>query len=395
MRVLIFEDVADGHHFVYVRHLVSALLERGARPVLATTHRAVQSAQFAELLGDFGAQLELSLFDEPPVTRMVLRHLWRSGQLIAQIRKVRPDHTLVPYVDGMGFVLPALAPAIRLARGRSGLDAVAMRVAPAEAAGALRTKHALLKSLVTLGVADRLHVIDEVSQAALLERAPRTVARRICLTPDPVLEVGATPSRETARAHLGLDPARRVVLCIGQLSRRKSVDRLLEVAASDDTPADVTLLLAGAATDEVRAQLADAEVAPLLASGRVVVHEGFVAAADFAAYFAAADVVTALYVDHHGSSGVVIQAASANRPLLASDEGWIGHVVERYGLGACCDPRDATSVAAALTKLLTGATAPDAEGRAAFLASRTLEAFTASLLRAIPSPEHAVAPAHS
>ena len=60
----------------------------------------------------------------------------------------------------------------------------------------------------------------------------------------------------------------------------------------------------------------------------------------------------ALYQRHVGGSAVLVRAAAAGKPALASDYGLVGQLVRENGLGLALDATDPAAVAAAVTRFL-------------------------------------------
>jgi glycosyltransferase involved in cell wall biosynthesis len=71
----------------------------------------------------------------------------------------------------------------------------------------------------------------------------------------------------------------------------------------------------------------------LRAQGRAEIVNRYVSAEEEKQLFAACDVVLLPYIRHLDGSGVLSRAAGANRPVIASDEYLIGHVVRKYEMG--------------------------------------------------------------
>ena len=70
-------------------------------------------------------------------------------------------------------------------------------------------------------------------------------------------------------------------------------------------------------------------------------------------YFQLADVVLALYQRHVGMSGILIRAAAANKPVLATNYGLMGEITRRYKLGIDLNARDPQAIAKGLTEFLS------------------------------------------
>jgi glycosyltransferase involved in cell wall biosynthesis len=96
------------------------------------------------------------------------------------------------------------------------------------------------------------------------------------------------------------------------------------------------------------------------------------------------DVVLAPYQRFVGSSGVLLWAARAGRPVLAQQYGLVGHLTREHRLGLAIDSSDPAAVAAAITQMaqLGPSSFLDLASAQAFAASQTPQRFAASVLAA-------------
>lgn len=182
---------------------------------------------------------------------------------------------------------------------------------------------------------------------------------RVTHLPDPI-ELSAADELSVAklRSNLGIEPHRRIFLSFGRLSEgRKGIPQLVEAVAllSPDLQQQICLLFVG---EPNREQLA-AWLNPLrqLATVQIVDVYGYVPEADVNAYFQLADVVLAPYQRHVGMSGILLQAAAASKPVLSSDYGLMGELIQQYGLGLAVDSTIPTEIATGLTRLLVESSA--------------------------------------
>ena len=64
------------------------------------------------------------------------------------------------------------------------------------------------------------------------------------------------------------------------------------------------------------------------------------------------DCVLAPYINFNGSSGMIGHACRYKKPLIVSDDGLIGDIVERKQLGICVDPSDIDALAITIEKMI-------------------------------------------
>jgi glycosyltransferase involved in cell wall biosynthesis len=210
----------------------------------------------------------------------------------------------------------------------------------------------LLRMLVSRPTLRHLFCLDPFAVAPLNAWAGRELARHL---PDPVPTRPVSEAEQRALRHrLGIEAGRRIVLVFGQLDDRKGIDALL--LALSRLPNEVQrtwcLLLVGPLHDSIRDGLPTqiAQVGPV----QVVQQHTFVQEPDIQPYIAVADLVAVLYRQHIGMSAVLVRAAAAGRPVLASDYGLLGKLVTTKQLGRAVNATDDTAIAEALTQFGRG-----------------------------------------
>ncbi|MFD8597304.1 glycosyltransferase [Kitasatospora sp. NPDC059646] len=145
--------------------------------------------------------------------------------------------------------------------------------------------------------------------------------------------------KAAARAALGLPADGPLIAWIGALSPEKRPD--VALAAHALLPGDVRLALAG--EGPLREQLAERAGPRLHLLGPL---------ADPAPLYRAADLLL-LTSDSEGVPGVLIEAALAALPAVATDVGWVSDVVRHGETGLLTPPDDPSASADALRTLLT------------------------------------------
>ncbi|GJF32006.1 hypothetical protein KNE206_47060 [Kitasatospora sp. NE20-6] len=147
--------------------------------------------------------------------------------------------------------------------------------------------------------------------------------------------------RQTARAALGLPADGPLLAWVGAVAPEKRLDLALDALAL--LPA---AHLAVAGDGPLRAALAARDT-----TGRVTFLGDL---ADPAPLYRAADALL-LTSDSEGVPGVLVEAALAALPAVATDVGWVGEVVQDGVTGTLVPPGDAAALAAAVDRLLADA----------------------------------------
>lgn len=166
----------------------------------------------------------------------------------------------------------------------------------------------------------------------------RTTARNVWL-PDPV-ELAEARDEDVARVRdtLGVPTNGRLWLVFGADIVRKGTREILDALPTDERAKDVTLALVGPVypgQDEPLSRAVSDARAHF--PGTIVMHQHFVPEADVPAYFRAASFVLTLYHHHMGSSGALVRAAAAGRPVLSTEFGLLGHLTQAHQLGFTCN----------------------------------------------------------
>lgn len=347
---LIFEPVVGGHHLHYVRNLTQALRGCGAQVTIALGAGAVDSEEYRVHLKGLEAHEVATIAD---VSERAYRGATAVPVSFLELRRTIlrecPDRVYLPYADGLVQLLGAAEPLRRVVFPAVPIEALIMRGAFAYPAARLHNplRHRLLYQLLSAARVDQLHVLDALVHADIVRRGGR-IASLAQPIPEPVDAV-PTCSVVEARARLGVPQGGRYIVCAGALDRRKGVDLLLRAAALTQLPRDVKVLLVGKLAPELREE--HRALASRLGPSLVTV-DRYVTEEDFGYAIVAADVVAVPYPAHQGSSGLLVRALAAGRPLLASDYGWVGWVTQTLRAGLVADVQSAPALARALEKSL-------------------------------------------
>lgn len=395
---MLFDLYTGGHHGQYVRQMVdywglhhlpgrlSIVVPARFLDVHADVQQATQRLANVQVVA-----IEESL-ELPPQGRFALVRTDRAhGRLVRRyVERLRPDHCVLMYVDHVQLSL-ALDLTFPFAVGLSGIYFRPSFHYDAFSSTPPGWKHRLtsFRKRVVLAAALRnrhfthLFCLDPyvVPHVNALRRDVEAVA-----LPDGVDPRPARRDRSAMRTHWGVEEERRVALFFGSIATRKGIYQTLDalhlLSAADQQR--LCLVLVGAvhavekdavheALDRVREQTAV----------QVIVDDRFVAEDELPDIFQGADLVLLPYQHHIGSSGVLVRAAHAARPVLGSDYGLIGEHLRRHTLGLPVDTTSPPALAAGLTRWLSPVDAfPfDAAVARRFADAYTAERFAATLFQ--------------
>lgn len=145
---------------------------------------------------------------------------------------------------------------------------------------------------------------------------------------------------DKARGILGIDAHWRVVLCYGELTAgRKGLPQLFAAVDHPDM-GDVLILLVGTPNASTERLLQSNTGKRLKANGQIREIFGYVSPECERTSFSASDAVWIGYPNFRQPSGVLEIARASGVPIVASNGGVIGSMVEQYGLGSVVDVTD-------------------------------------------------------
>lgn len=381
MRILVFDLEVAGHHAGYIGHLLRywpdahAQLTMVVSPEFLSQHNdVVQTETRARITWCPISDQELAWYETSK--RSLLRYTWAEWRLFCRYaKKAKAEQGLVMYIDR--FQLP-LALRLPLPCPISGIyfrpkfhygQFASHRQAEGEQARARREQW-LWRSALSRPHVRTLFCLDPFAVEPLNRLAghkkaghKKAAENKAVHLPDPVeIYANNAGEEERLRTRLGIESGRKVFLLFGALGQRKGIYQVLEAlkGLSVEHQRQITLLLVGPVTAHDKASVASA-VDSLRDHSMVqlLVNDHFMADENIQPYFEVADVVLALYQQHVGMSAILVRAATARRPVLASDYGLMGEMVGKYELGWIVDSTDIDEIAQKMVALLN----PDSMGK--------------------------------
>ena len=361
MRLLVVEPDAGGHHFIpYLLFTAREAMARGFELRLLTTQSAIRHPAYRMLLQQLDGVLEVSMMPEVPgrggrLLGLLQYQLDYRNAVAAGFRALsaleRPDHVFVLSMDGMDRAVVLKGSPF----GRTPYSGLfvhlkfhwqSLGVAPSGRFPKLQ--EFLLDRLLRARTVFAMATIDGSLPGWWQARHPVT-AGKLHYVPDPG-HVRLLEDKSRARAALGIDAEKFLILVYGEISGKKNVANLL--AAAERVGRDVLIVLAGAVKGDVKRLLDTSLAAELQATGQLRVFDGYADLHMEQRLFAAADLAWLGYdKSATGQSAVLAQAASAGVPVLARQGGWIGWMTQRHRIGECVDAQDPDAIASAIARL--------------------------------------------
>jgi glycosyltransferase involved in cell wall biosynthesis len=231
-----------------------------------------------------------------------------------------------------------------------------------------------------------LFCLDPIATTQLAEWARHT---ECVFLPEPLWD--PSPRDGTSRLARRLEPGRRRLVLFGSLDERKGVHTVLDAlqALPEATQRKLGLILAGRLSDSERPRLR-VHIGSLekQSAVQVILADEHLPEDEVQPLLRESDLVLVTYVRHVGSSGLLVRAAAAGVPVLASDYGLVGAHVRKHRLGLTVDSTSSQAVADAIASWIER---PDAFGfdpgsAERFALANTAEAFAETILSRLLAP---------
>jgi glycosyltransferase involved in cell wall biosynthesis len=180
-------------------------------------------------------------------------------------------------------------------------------------------------------------------------RYPR--ASKVVATPDPVCPA-PEPTVEERRLATRVPDKRTTFLLFGELTARKGVLVLMDALqrVPPELASRIAVVVAGPLDPPIRDTVRSAvtHIHRLRPDLWLHLEDRRLATGEIVALLERSQVVLAPYQRFVGSSGIILWAAQAKRPLLCQDYGLVGRLTRDFGLGMTLDTTSAEALAQAI-----------------------------------------------
>jgi len=362
MRVLIYEPEYTGHHLADLARVIPAVVRCADEVVWATTPEALRSSAYAKMFPSppAGVRIETCCVDPAAHARknLVWLHLSRLRECSRLARRFGADHVYIMMGDGKWQIAAGLGflgwrPFARhvtsdtfLIRGEFAY--------PEAASWGNRLKRFLFRRVMRRGPFTSLLLLDEILAARSEEwvgPGDRAVVR---LSPAPMVPQPGLSAGE-AREKAGLPAEEKILLMLGMIQPLRGAERVLRAYAAyreKTTQKPAVLVLAGPHDPRVNRVLETEPFRRLREQGAILCQDEYLNDRQMYTFAAACDVMTVGTHRHAGRSSALVWAAANGKPVVTTDTGSIGWVVESTPLGWTCDVTDENAFSDALLEAL-------------------------------------------
>lgn len=384
MHILILEAVLTGHHGNYLEHTAATFLEQGHRLTVSVRLEHFDNSLFASLKAAHPGRITIKIIPALMCWDLVLGRLGVVGSELSHWLmfkrffkslnvKDEVDHVFMPYLD---YCLHATA-LLGSPCGHVNWSGICMRpsfhyrnsgvIAPKPKWSSVKER--LFYRLLQQQSLHKLLTIDETLEQNTRKKNPFN-AQKLSFVPDPA-KLTDNFGRVSARHHLGISEEDFVILVYGVIDGRKGVEYLLAGVRNKQFQKNLKILVMGRHGPEIREKLVSE---PLVLS--IDCH---VDTTTEEAGFRAADVVWIGYNAHYAMSGVLVLAAFAGKPVLATRDGLIGWMTRQHNLGVTVDCTDPELIFQAICQLMNDSQAYPNVGMKTIRDRHTWQIFSKSL----------------
>lgn len=393
--LLVFEPDPRGHTCEWIEHLLAALPDCPGQPLLSLAVADDLAPMLAKAIARFGGNrvrvYSLSAHEQALCLhrRLAVSGLARWWFMRRHLRRTGATHGLFLEFDHLSLPLGLGLPLGRPVSGILFRPSVHYAVFdPSRPTWRERLrdwrKDALYRLMLANPALASVLSLDP-DFATFATRRYRHGAKVASLS-DPAPAVSAAPAGDTP-VMLSTVPGGRILFVLfGELTARKGAVPLLEALAAlpEDVAERTAVVVAGRLDTTLRpaVQAALARVTSARPGLWLHLEDRRLSEEGLAALVGRSDVVLAPYQRFVGSSGILMRAAQAGRPVICQDYGLLGHQVRRHRLGLTVDTTDPAALAGALAEAVRRGPAAlaDSTAMAAFVAPHTPESFARTVL---------------
>ena len=383
--IVLLDLYSQGHHRSYLEILLSywiASEPTGQLTVLTTTSFAQTHPDFNEAWGHLlPGQLHLRTLGPEVIideNGSGVRHLLDAdkmhGLAIEEAICLKPSHLVCMYLDHAQRAIPRLND--QLDKAKIAVSGILFRPTfhyPKR--GVISWIRAARKKwfLVSLLKSPALKTVFSLDPYAVAGMNKMADQNKACVLPDGTTHESADQSPESLRKYLDIGPSKSVLLFFGILSHRKGIFESIKALKQlpKETAAGTVFLLVGRPNQADAAEL-EKQLIELQKVMRVIHISKYVSESRMSALFQACDLILAPYQHHVGSSGVLIRAARAGKPVVGSNYGLVGSNIRDHKLGLAIDSTRPAAISDAIINILTGEnTGFDVSASSAYAADNT------------------------
>ena len=358
--IVLFDLNAGGHHGQYVKQLTQywcARTFRGRLSIMVTPSLLKKHSDLVELVKQCDRADIQELPECPPSGNLVQTSRMQGHILKKSLNELRPTHCLLldfdlfqlPLAFGLRFKFQVSISGIYFRPFMHHKDLVRFRIGLGDFARLMRKRSVLAAAL------RNPHLKYLFSLDPYFAEEYRSSTARVLSLPDGVEPQVPSASPSETRRKWGVESGRRLAFIFGSLAKRKGVLQTLDAVRllSSENQTKLCLALVGTVAPADQKALME-RLDTLKKSSRVQLVEAlrFVSDTEMINLFSASDLILLPYQRHAGSSGILVRAAQAGKPVLGSNYGLVGRYIRDFGLGIAIESTVSANIASGMAQWL-------------------------------------------
>jgi glycosyltransferase involved in cell wall biosynthesis len=367
--LMIFDLDVNGHHKVYINHLVNYWIDTNTCDTLTivTSPSFFEDPMISDGLSKTFQDAHIQFiaikpteYDEWQSKSSILKSFkeWELASNYARSLKV--DHVIFMYIDHFQLPIACNYKNICSFSGiyfRPTFHYYTFEYYQSSIKDRLRSwrQKLLIRAVLSNPNLKTIFCLDQFVVPVInqLLNQPKAV-----YLPDPI-EVKKVDPQELSKlkSDLGLKGEQKVFLLFGLLGGRKGIYQILE--ALQTLPLEIAretvfLFVGGISDSEKSKVISMVDQIKNDSKVNIVSRYEFVSNDLVHLYFDLADVVLAVYQNHVGMSGILMQALAANKPVICSSYGLMGQIAMMYNMGLVIDASHPENIQLGIINILQG-----------------------------------------
>lgn len=358
--LVLFDLNAGGHHGQYIKQLAEYWTRNSYSGQLSVVITSQLVKRYPEILEftDHCDRIEIRILPDFKKSGTLVQISKEQGRILSEtLNEIKPTHCLLmdfdffqlPLALGLRFNFPLFIYGIYF---RPFLE-LGKRIKVRD--GLARYIRYIRKRIIFTSTLRNPHLFCLFSLDPYFVEAYRSSKAQVLSLPDGIESQNPSSNALKIKLQIGVEDHRKLILFFGSIARRKGIFEVLdaiELLSSNDQER-LCLAIAGKVTSEDQSVLVDRLDSLERHSGVQFIKElRFISDVEMSDLFTSSDLVLLPYLQHAGSSGVLIRAAVAGKPVLGSHEGLIGQYIRDYGLGLRVTSSHPSEIATGILKFL-------------------------------------------
>ena len=384
-RILLFDTITDGHHPDYLIHIIGFYSGKKDVELYVSTGESFKSQFDARQKAEDNPWGDNVTFLPIPTNKLnsihskpiYLRSIIEWNLLVETAKEINASQVLLMYFDyyQLGMLIGKKAPCP--------VSAIYFRPNFTENDNGIypQIKKWMLSKVLKNGQIQNLFCLVHALVPYMKGQKTQTQIIPIC---DPIKQFQISKS-ETAefKNKYKVPTDKKIFLNFGYLDDRKGMEVFIDACATlpKEALAKICLMLAGP-VPEYYEKIIEAKLAQV-PELEVIRCYGYLPAREVQICFEISDVVLILYQDFLNMSSVLIRAAMANKPNLATQTGMIGELVSKHNVGITVDATSVSEVANELKAIIKNGISYSEDSLKQLAEENSLNSFLSTIDQAI------------